>query len=633
MKKYGYIRVSGISPKLKLANVMFNKEEIIKQIKIKEKEDVSIVLFPELSLTGYTCNDLFFQDKLLEEVEKALIDICDKTKDLEIISVIGAPLSKDNQLFNTIVVIQKGKILGIVPKTYLINPKEYQENRWFSSGKNSISNKITINNEEIPFSPNLLFQEKDNKKFTFGIEISSDVSNIFAPSSYHALNGATIILNPSANIEVIDSYKYRKNLLQVQSKKTTSAYVYASSGIYESTQDFIFSGHTIIYENGNLLNEGERFSLDTISINADIDLQKINNLRIQNKTNNYFLDNKEYQIITFESKTNIKKLNRTYKQYPFVPLNDKEERLKEIIEIQTSGLIKRLLHTNIKKCVIGMSGGMDSTLAFLILINTYKKLNIDTKNIIGITMPGFGTTSRTYHNAIDLMKSYNVTTKEISIKEACTIHYKDIGHDINNHDITYENTQARERTQILMDVANMENALVIGTGDLSELALGWCTYNGDHMSMYAVNSNIPKTLVRHLIAYLKNEGNNEQKRILEDILSTPISPELLPLDNKGNLKQETEKSIGPYVLHDFFLYHFLKYGATKEKILVLANKTFEKEYSKEEIEKYLNIFIKRFFSQQFKRSCLPDGIKVGTIGLSPRGDLLMPSDIDSTIWL
>lgn len=626
MKKYGFIRVSSISPKLKLANVIFNKEEIIKQIKIKEKEDVSIILFPELSLTGYTCNDLFFQDKLLEEVEKALIDICNKTKDLEIISVIGAPLSKDNQLFNTTVVIQKGKILGIVPKTNLINPKEYPENRWFSSSKNSINNKITINNEEIPFSTNLLFQEKNNKKFTFGIEISSD--------NYHTLNGATIILNPSANIEVIGSYKYRKNLLQVQSKKTTSAYVHASSGIYESTQDFVFSGHTIIYENGNLLNEGERFSLDTISINADIDLQKINNLRIQNKKNNYFLENKEYQIIPFESKTNIKKLNRNYKQYPFVPSNEKkEERLKEIIEIQTSGLIKRLLHTNIKKCVIGMSGGMDSTLAFLILINTYKKLNLDTKNIIGITMPGFGTTSRTYHNAIDLMKSYNVTTKEISIKEACTIHYKDIGHDINNHDITYENSQARERTQILMDVANMENALVIGTGDLSELALGWCTYNGDHMSMYAVNSNIPKTLVRHLITYLKNEGNNEQKRILEDILSTPISPELLPLDNKGNLKQETEKSIGPYVLHDFFLYHFLKYGASKEKILLLAKKTFEKEYSKEEIEKYLNIFIKRFFSQQFKRSCLPDGVKVGTIGLSPRGDLLMPSDIDSTIWL
>lgn len=635
MKELGFIRVGAIVNKLALANPLKNAEVIIKEIKKAETLGVSIVTTPELSFTGYTCGDLFLQKQLLDDSIKALEQVLNETKDIDIISILGMPLRHDNQLFNCAAVITKGKILGVIPKTYIPNYQEFYEARWFSSSKELITEEIEILGQLVPITTNILFQDKTLKEATFGIEICEDLWTVNPPSNNHALAGATMIFNLSSSNELIGKQEYRKSLVSSQSARTISAYIYASSGVMESTSDILFGGASMIYENGSILAENKRFELESNIITADIDVLKLANDRIKNRS---FMKNtnlEEYKIIKLDIKDNIKELNREYKEYPFVPSNELErnKRCEEIIEIQSTALARRLIQVGNPKCVIGMSGGLDSTLAFLIIVKAYEKLKRNPKDIIGITMPGFGTTDRTYQNSIDLVKEYGGTLKEISIKDAALLHMKDIGLPETDRSITYENIQARERTQILMDVANMENGLVIGTGDLSELALGWCTYNGDHMSMYAVNTSIPKTLVRYLVAWVKDTTDGKKKEVLQDILDTPISPELLPPDEAGNILQKTESSIGPYVLHDFYLYHFLRYGATPKKIYTLAKHTFKNSFSKEEIKKWLKVFIRRFFTQQFKRNCIPDGVKVGSISLSPRGDLRMPSDASMEAWL
>lgn len=630
MKEYGYIKVGAFVNKLHLGNPKENAKEIIKGLTEGIKKEVAILLTPELSLTGYTCGDMFLQDKLLKESLNALEEIKEATKDKDIIVLVGIPLEIDNELYNCATVLENGKILGVIPKTFIPNYNEFYEARWFSSSKNLKRNKINLLGEEVPVSTNLLFRENE---ICFAVEICEDLWTVNPPSNSHAQAGANIIFNLSSSNEGIGKHEYRKNLVSMQSAKTISAYIYASSGPGESSSDILFGGASMIYENGSLLAENKRFTFENNLITADIDIKKLQNDRLKNKS--YMANAKLEEYLTIPVfLRDSKKLERVYKEYPFVPSNilERKKRSEEILDIASTALARRLMTLNYPKCVIGMSGGLDSTLAFLIIIRALKKLNRDATDILGITMPGFGTTSRTYDNACNLVKEYGGVLKEISIKEACLVHLKDIGLDENDRSVAYENAQARERTQILMDVANKENGIVIGTGDLSELALGWCTYNGDHMSMYAVNSSIPKTLVRYLVEYVKEEETGKKKEILEDILNTPISPELLPPDKLGNMLQKTESTIGPYVLHDFFLYHFLRYGAEPKKLLYIAINTFKDTFTKEEIKKWLKVFLNRFFTQQFKRNCIPDGVKVGSISLSPRGDLRMPSDMDKTIW-
>ena len=630
MKEYGYIKVGAFVNKLHLGNPKENAKEIIKGLTEGIKKEVAILLTPELSLTGYTCGDMFLQEKLLKESLNALEEIKEATKDKDIIVLVGIPLEIDNELYNCATVLENGKILGVIPKTFIPNYNEFYEARWFSSSKNLKRNKINLLGEEVAVSTNLLFRENE---ICFAVEICEDLWTVSPPSNSHAQAGANIIFNLSSSNEGIGKHEYRKNLVSMQSAKTISAYIYASSGPGESSSDILFGGASMIYENGSLLAENKRFTFENNLITADIDIKKLQNDRLKNKSYMANAKLEEYLTVPVFLKDS-KKLERVYKEYPFVPSNilERKKRSEEILDIASTALARRLMTLNYPKCVIGMSGGLDSTLAFLIIIRALKKLNRDATDILGITMPGFGTTSRTYDNACNLVKEYGGILKEISIKEACLVHLKDIGLDENDRSVAYENAQARERTQILMDVANKENGIVIGTGDLSELALGWCTYNGDHMSMYAVNSSIPKTLVRYLVEYVKEEETGKKKEILEDILNTPISPELLPPDKLGNMLQKTESTIGPYVLHDFFLYHFLRYGAEPKKLLYIAINTFKDTFTKEEIKKWLKVFLNRFFTQQFKRNCIPDGVKVGSISLSPRGDLRMPSDMDKTIW-
>ena len=635
-KKFGYVRVAASVPELKVANVEFNTKEVIKEIKALDKEGVQIVTFPELCLTGYTCADLFSQDILITKSKEAIKEVIDSTKLLDIISIIGAPIVCDNQLFNCGVVINKGEILGVVPKTYIPNYGEFYEKRWFSTSNTLTSKTINLFGKEVPIGIDLVFRDINDSKFTFGIEICEDLWSPKAPSVEAALNGATMIFNLSASNEVIGKAQYRRNLINMQSAKNVCAYIYSSSGVNESSTDLVFSGYAGISENGSMLVENERFNFKTNHIISDVDIQRLMNNRIKDISFMGIGAINNYRVINIDLKDNNNDLKRIYDAYPFVPSNEdkRAERCSEIINIQACGLAKRIKHTGMKKCVIGISGGLDSTLAFLVIIEAYRKLGISFDNLIGVTMPGFGTTGRTYNNALTLMRNYGVTMHEVSIKEASLQHFKDIGLEETDRSVTYENTQARERTQILMDIANKEGGLVIGTGDLSELALGWCTYNGDHMSMYAVNTSIPKTLVRYLVKYFADiEQNEECKKTILDILDTPISPELLPPSKDGKIEQQTESVVGPYILHDFFLYHFMRYGASPDKIKYIASKTFDGMYDEETIDKWLKFFIKRFFNQQFKRSCLPDGPKVGTISVSPRGDLRMPSDADSSIWL
>lgn len=634
MKENGFVRVGALVNKLSLGNVIENAKEISRQIKKAYEAGVEIIVTPELSLTGYTCGDMFLQDKLVKDSIIGLEYVLSETKSLNIISIIGMPISTNNALFNCGVVINRGKLLGIIPKTYIPNYKEFYECRWFSSSLNLNINEIELLGQKVPIGCDLLFQDRKNPNITFAIEICEDLWVVTPPSNDYAKSGATIIFNLSSSNELIGKHNYRKNLISSQSSKTISAYIYASSGMLESTSDILFGGASLIYENGTLLKEGERFLTESNIIYQDIDVLRLVNDRRVNKSFNFSSDNKIYRRINIDIHNNISKLERKYSKYPFVPKDDilRNERCLEIINIQSSALARRLIQLNYPKCVIGMSGGLDSTLAFLVTVRAFEKLNLDNKNIIGITMPGFGTTDRTYNNSIKLVESYNATLKEINIKEACTIHMKDIGLNPTDRSITYENIQARERTQILMDVANMEKGIVIGTGDLSELALGWCTYNGDHMSMYSVNSSIPKTLIRYLVKWFMDNEKGIRHDVLKDILSTPISPELLPPDKYGNIVQKTENSIGPYVLHDFFLYHFLRHGVRPKKLYFLALHTFD-DFSREDILNYLKVFINRFFTQQFKRNCVPDGIKVGSISLSPRGDLRMPSDMEYKSYL
>ena len=630
-KRFGYVRVAASVPEIKVANVEFNVKEIVNEIKKLAKEGVQVVTFPELSITGYTCGDLFNQDFLVEKSIEGLETIVKDTAKLDIVSIVGMPIRIDNKLYNAAVVVSKGEVLGIVPKTYI--DRHGEEGRWFNTADTLRSKSINLLGKEVVVGTDLLFRDKEDKRITLGVEVGEDLWNIKNPSINLALGGATIIVNPAASNELIGKYEYRKNLLKITSAKTVSAYIYVSSGVNESTTDLVFSGYAGIYENGKELVENDRFNFETNHIIQDVDIQRIINNR--NKELDNYTD-KEYRIVDINIKDTNEKIVRHYDIYPFVPNNENERdsRCAEIVNMLACGLAKRLKHIGIKKCVMGISGGLDSTLAFLVVMEAYKKLGISNDNFIGVTMPGFGTSGRTYNNALNLMKSFGVTSMEVSIKDACLQHFKDIGIDENDRSVAYENTQARERTQILMDIANKEGGLVIGTGDLSELILGWCTYNGDHMSMYCVNGNIPKTLVRYLVNYFGlKEENEECKKTIMDILDTPISPELLPPTKDGKIAQKTESVVGPYVLHDFFLYHFMRYGASPEKIKYIALQVFDGMYDEETITKWLKFFIKRFFNQQFKRSCLTDGPKVGTIGVSPRGDLRLPSDADSSNWL
>lgn len=635
LKKQGFVRVGAVVPKLKVADTEFNCNEIIKQIEIASNNKIQIAVFPELCVTGYTCQDLFEQDTLLEEAEKALNKILDYTNNLDIICIIGMPIKAENQLFNTAVVIQKGKILGIVPKTFIPNYGEFYEKRWFASSKNANKKEIEILDQKVPFGIDLLFKDKENNEICFGIEICEDIWAVEPPSNKLALLGANIIFNLSASNEVIGKKEYRRDLVKMQSAKTISGYVYCSSGVNESTSDVVFSGESMIFENGSCLTNNQRFDFKSNMIFTEIDTKRLANDRRKNISFMGDSVDLEYREIKINIPDNIEDLTREYSKTPFVPEDKKKisEICEEILNIQSYGLAKRLLHTNINKTIIGISGGLDSTLAFLVIIKAYEILNLPKENIIAITMPGFGTTSRTHNNSMKLINEYGATFREINITKSSLQHFEDIGHDKNIKDVTYENAQARERTKILMDIANKENGLVVGTGDLSELALGWCTYNGDHMSMYAVNASIPKTLVKYIIKWVADNSKEECKNIINDILDTPISPELLPPDENGNIEQKTEEQVGPYILHDFFLYHFLRYGAEPKKIYILACKTFKNDFKKEEIKHWLQVFIKRFFTQQFKRNCMPDGPKVGTVSLSPRGDLRMPSDASYNIWL
>ena len=635
LKEQGVVRVGAVVPKLKVADTEFNCNEIIKQIEVASNNKIQIIVFPELCVTGYTCQDLFEQDTLLEEAEKVLNKILDYTNNLDIICIIGMPIKAENQLFNTAVVIQKGKILGIVPKTFIPNYGEFYERRWFASSKNANKKEIEILDQKVPFGIDLLFKDKENNEICFGIEICEDIWAVEPPSNKLALLGANIIFNLSASNEVIGKKEYRRDLVKMQSAKTISGYVYCSSGVNESTADLVFSGESMIFENGSCLINNQRFNFESNMIFTEIDTKRLANDRRKNIS---FMGNPvdlEYREIKINIPDNIENLTREYSKTPFVPEDKKKisEICEEILNIQSYGLAKRLLHTNINKTIIGISGGLDSALAFLVIIKAYEVLNLPKENIIAITMPGFGTTSRTHKNSIKLINAYGAAFREIDITKSSLQHFEDIGHDKNIKDVTYENAQARERTKILMDIANKENGLVVGTGDLSELALGWCTYNGDHMSMYALNTSIPKTLVEYIIKWVADNSKEEYKNIINDILDTPISPELLPPDEKDNIEQKTEEQVGPYILHDFFLYHFLRYGAEPKKIYILACKTFKNDFKKEDIKHWLQVFIKRFFTQQFKRNCMPDGPKVGTVSLSPRGDLRMPSDASYNIWL
>lgn len=633
MKELGFVRVGAIVNKLHLADPLKNADEIIKMIKEASEKKISIVSTPELSLTGYTCGDLFFQKKLLNDSLKALEKVVEETKDLEIISILGLPILHEDKLFDCAVVTEKGRILGVVPKSIMAQG-DVNEGRWFNSGTKIMIKEIELLGQNVAFDTNLIFRDSENRDIAFAIEVGTDLFGVTPPSTSHTLHGATMIFNLASSNEIVGRASLRGNLVSMQSLKMSTAYIYVSSGMMESGSDLLFSGSSMIYECGKKLVENKRFEMESNLIYTDIDVESIVHDRMKN-VNLRGIDGEGYQNILVNVSDKIDELSREYKEYPFVPGDDIErvERCEEILNIQASALARRLVQLGNPRCVVGMSGGLDSTLAFLIIVEAFTKLGRDMKDIIGITMPGFGTTGRTYNNACSLVKEYGTTLREVSIKEASLLHMKDIGLSEDDRSVTYENIQARERTQILMDVANMENGLVIGTGDLSELALGWCTYNGDHMSMYSVNADIPKTLVRYLVKFIADNASSKRKTVIDDILDTPISPELLPPDEAGNILQQTESSIGPYVLHDFYLYHFIRHGFSPKKIYVLAKKTFNGSFSDKDIIKWLKVFVRRFFTQQFKRNCVPDGVKVGSVGLSPRGDLVMPSDASYETFL
>ena len=628
---HGFIRVAAAIPEVKVADCRFNSSKMIELVEQAEREQVEIICFPELCITGYTCADLFLQQQLLNDAEKALNELLLKTYVTNIVVIAGMPLRSQNQLYNVAVVFQAGKILGIVPKTHLPNNNEFYEKRWFASGADITTQTIQINEAVIPFGTNLLFAYADT---SFGIEICEDLWVPLPPSTQHCLHGTDLIFNLSASNELIGKHQYLRQLIEQQSGRCNAGYVYASAGFGESSTDVVYAGNGIIAENGSIITASERFSFEPQLVISEIDTEKLKAEKLRNS--NFYQAKSEavYQTIHCNSSNlPFEQLHRKFPKHPFVPPTvNRDAHCEEIFSIQVGGLAQRWKHTKALTMVVGISGGLDSTLALLVCVKTADKLNYDRKKVVGITMPGFGTTDRTYNNAMQLMQSLGITIHEISIKDACIQHFKDINHDPNQHDVTYENTQARERTQILMDMANKTNGLVVGTGDLSELALGWATYNGDHMSMYAVNSGIPKTLVRYLVEWASHQLDTTSEAVLKDVLDTPVSPELLPADHNGNIAQKTEDLVGPYELHDFFLYYFVRFGFTPDKIFYLAKQAFNEFYTEDIIAKWLKVFLKRFFAQQFKRSCMPDGPKVGSINLSPRGDWRMPSDAVAFGW-
>ncbi len=635
--KYGFVRIAAAIPTVKVADCYYNIEQISRLVHSAAQAGVSIVVFPELSVTGYTCGDLFAQPLLLEKAEAALADLLAATADIDTIAIVGMPIPCNGTLLNTAVALQSGQILGVVPKTHLPNYKEFYEKRWFASALQTKETEIHLCGQCVPMHSDMVFKTQET---TFAIEICEDLWAPIPPSSHLSLKGAEIIFNMSADNEAAGKHDYLLNLISQQASRCICGYAFASCGFGESTTDLVFAGNGIINETGTPIAGGKRFCFDEQLIVGDVDVEKI---RYDRTTNTTFAESRSaynqsepaFTINALPQKTHKPTdLHRTVNPYPFLPKGEKmDARCNEILNIQVSGLATRVAKTCCKTAVVGISGGLDSTLALLVCVKTFDKLKKQRKDIVGVTMPGFGTTGRTYNNALKLMESLGVTIREISIKEACIQHFSDIGHDPDNHDVTYENSQARERTQILMDIANQTGGMVIGTGDLSELALGWATYNGDHISMYGVNGSIPKTLIKHLVEWIANNHVDEQsKATLLDIIDTPISPELIPADNEGNIKQKTEDLVGPYDLHDFFLYNFLRNGYAPAKLFFLAKIAFDGKFSDSVIKHWLTVFFRRFFNQQFKRSCLPDGPKVG-LSLSPRGDWRMPSDASSALWL
>lgn len=635
--KDGYIKVAAASPNLKVAACDYNGTQILECIKKADKAGVKILVFPELSISGYTCGDLFLQESLLKGCERALENLLKETEEIDILYVVGMPYSYRNKVYNVAVFCKGREILMVVPKVNIPNYQEFYEARHFEAGfRNTDVIMELAGCESVSFGTDNLLVCENIPGLVIAGEICEDLWVPDSPSINHALAGATIICNPSASDEIVTKPQYRRDLVSMQSAKLFAGYIYADTGNDESTQDLVYSGHSIIAENGVILAESELFE-HTLTI-AEIDIKRLaaerrktttyhNEWKQQNSTQLYDENYFSFELVDTE-------ISRPVSRTPFVPSDElkKKQRCEEILTLQAMGLRKRLVYTDCQSAVIGLSGGLDSTLALLVTVKAYDLLGINHKNIIAVTMPGFGTTDRTYQNALKLAKSLGTTLKEISIVKAVKQHFKDIGHDENVQDITYENGQARERTQILMDIANMHNGLVIGTGDMSEMALGWATYNGDHMSMYAVNISIPKTLVRYLVGWYAEETDKKTAAVLRDILDTPVSPELLP-PKDGKIAQKTEDIVGPYELHDFFLYYLLRFGYTPSKIFRLAKIAFEGVYDNGTIKKWMKTFYQRFFSQQFKRSCMPDGPKVGTVSLSPRGDLRMPSDASAELWL
>lgn len=634
--KFGFITVAAAIPSVKVADTEYNIKQIEDFVAQAEGRGVEIIVFPELSVTGYSCQDLFLQQLLVEQAEVAVMQLLDFSRKLDIICIVGAPVNISGSLYNCAVVIQHGVILGIIPKTYLPNYGEFYEKRWFTSSKDLKPTDIRYAGNSVAITPGpTLFRTSDNA--LFGVEICEDVWAAEPCSNKLALAGADIIFNLSASDELIGKHIYLMNLLSQQSARTISGYVYSGCGFGESTQDVVYGGNALIYENGTLLSESERFSFKPQMIVNQIDIEK---LRVERQKNTTFVNCRDDSNAVIKQTAVVQPKNfsllREIDALPFVPDdNDMEHSCNEIFSIQVAGLAKRIMHTACKHLIVGISGGLDSTLALLVCVKTFDKLGMNRKGIVGVTMPGFGTTDRTYNNALSLMNSLGVTIREISIADSVKVHFNDIGHDISVHDVTYENSQARERTQILMDLSNQLKGMVVGTGDLSELALGWATYNGDHMSMYGVNAGIPKTLIKYLVRDVAYNAVDEKSRnTLLDIIDTPISPELIPAEEDGTIKQKTEDLVGPYELHDFFLYYFLRFGFRPSKIYLLARKAFDAaDYEDDTIKHWIKVFFHRFFTQQFKRSCLPDGPKVGSVSLSPRGDWRMPSDASSALWL
>lgn len=629
--QYGFIKVCAVTPDMRVADVKFNTENIISDAVKAEKNGSQLTVFPELCISGYTCGDLFNQSQLLQAADNALTEICKRTEQLKSLIFVGAPIAKFGKLYNCAVAINCGKILGVIPKTFLPNYNEFYEKRNFVPAEKENSS-ITVANQTVPFGTKIIFKAENCKNFNVSAEICEDLWVPSSPSVKHVQAGANIICNLSAGNETVGKKEYRRELVKIQSAKLICGYIYASAGMGESTTDSVFAGHDLICENGSVLSESKLF--ENSIIYSEIDVDKLDGER--RKIGSAFSSEEQlgYLYVPFTTKNIECKLTRTFSKLPFVPYGDNlSERAELILSMQAQGLAKRIKHSNSKTAVLGISGGLDSALALLVTVRAFKILNKDLKNIIAVTMPGFGTTGKTYENSLNLIKSLGAESREIKIVDSVLQHFKDIGHSAEDFNVTYENSQARMRTLILMDIANETCGLVVGTGDLSELALGWATYNGDHMSMYGVNCSVPKTLVKYLVKYEAEKTGGECKEVLINILNTEISPELLPPDESGKIAQKTEDLIGPYILHDFFLFYAIRYGFKPSKVRYLAEQTFKEDFDGQTIDRWLKNFYKRFFSQQFKRSCSPDGVKIGSVALSPRGDWRMPSDAVVATWL